>query len=76
MNRPGGNATGVSMISNQLEAKRLGLLHEMAPKAATVGVLINPNNASAEIEVPEVAGAARALGLQTLIRRVSRDSEL
>jgi putative ABC transport system substrate-binding protein len=76
MNRPGGNATGVSMFSNQLEAKRLGLLHEMAPKAAVVGILINPNNASAEIEASEIETAARALGLQALIRHVSRDDDL
>src|SRR3954454_13780820 len=43
MNKPGGNATGVSMFTNQLEAKRLGLLHEMVPKAKSVGVLVNPD---------------------------------
>ena len=41
LNRPGGNATGVSVLSNFLAQKRLGLLHELAPWAATVGVLIN-----------------------------------
>ena len=41
LNRPGGNATGVSVLSNSLAQKRLGLLHELAPLAATVGVLIN-----------------------------------
>jgi putative tryptophan/tyrosine transport system substrate-binding protein len=76
MNRPGGNATGVSMFSNQLEAKRLGLLHELVPKAAAIGILINPNNASAEIEASEVETAARSLGVQALIRHVSRDSDL
>src|SRR6516162_7516096 len=41
LNRPGGNATGVSFLSEILAEKRLGLLHELAPLAATVGVLIN-----------------------------------
>src|SRR3712207_5341092 len=43
-NRPGGNATGVAMITPQLEGKRLGLVHELVPDARLIGVLINPNN--------------------------------
>jgi len=42
LNRPGGNATGVYVLSNDLEAKRLGLLRELFPRAALFGVLINP----------------------------------
>ncbi|MFI4998950.1 MAG: ABC transporter substrate-binding protein [Reyranellales bacterium] len=76
MSRPGGNATGISMFTNQLEAKRLALLHELAPKVTAVGVLINPDNASAEKEQREVEAAARSLGLQVHIRRASRDSDL
>jgi len=48
LNRPGGNITGVWQYSSGLEAKRLGLLHEMVPKATPVAVLINPNFADAE----------------------------
>ena len=40
--RPGGNVTGVSFFSNDLEAKRLGLLHELVPQAAVVSALVNP----------------------------------
>jgi putative ABC transport system substrate-binding protein len=76
MNRPGGNATGVSMFTNQLEAKRLGLLHEMAPKVTAVGVLINPSNASAESQVEQVQTAARSLGLQAHVRNASNDRDL
>jgi putative ABC transport system substrate-binding protein len=43
LNRPGGNATGVSLLTTAPESKRLGLLHELAPGAKVVGVLINPN---------------------------------
>jgi len=76
MNRPGGNATGSSMFTAQLEAKRLGLLHEMAPKATAVGVLINPSFASAESQVEQVQTAARSLGLQLHVRNASNDREL
>ena len=76
MNRPGGNATGLSMFTAQLEAKRLGLLHEMAPKVTTVGVLINPSFASAESQVEQVRTAARSLGLQLHVRNASNDREL
>ena len=75
MNRPGGNATGISMFTNQLEAKRLGLLRQMAPKVTVVGVLINPSNASAEGQLKEVHAAARSLGLQVHVRRVSSYGE-
>jgi putative ABC transport system substrate-binding protein len=44
LNRPGGNLTGVSFFSPQMESKRLGLLHELVPKADLIAVLLNPNN--------------------------------
>src|SRR5690242_3106977 len=44
LNQPGGNLTGMSFFTNQMESKRLGLLHEIAPKAELIGVLLNPNN--------------------------------
>ena len=48
MNRPGGNVTGTHMLQTVIESKRLGLLHEVVPKAATIAVLLNPNSAAAE----------------------------
>jgi putative ABC transport system substrate-binding protein len=54
LNRPGGNVTGVYQFSNGLEAKRLGLLHEMVPKATTIAVLVNPNYSGAEDQLRDV----------------------
>jgi putative ABC transport system substrate-binding protein len=75
-NRPGGNATGMSILSPALEAKRLGLLHELMPKAATLGVLINPNFPPAADQLSDVQTAARALGSQIHVLRASTDSEI
>jgi putative ABC transport system substrate-binding protein len=76
MNRPGGNATGISMFTNQLEAKRLGLLQEMVPRIKAVGLLMNPNKASSENQLREVQAAARSLGLQLHVGRASSDAEI
>lgn len=62
--RPGGNITGINILTDLLEAKRLGLLHDLVPEAASVGFLWNPRFASAaENQVPDAQEAARALGL-------------
>jgi putative tryptophan/tyrosine transport system substrate-binding protein len=60
LNRPGGNATGISLLTTAPEAKRLGLLNELVPTAAIFGVLINPNYQEAEAQSREVHEAARA----------------
>jgi putative ABC transport system substrate-binding protein len=63
--RPGGNATGVNIFLAELAAKRLGLLHEMVPRATRVAVLVNPNSkTTAESTVQDVQAAAPVLGLQ------------
>jgi putative ABC transport system substrate-binding protein len=54
LNRPGGNITGVSFSSNISESKQLGLLHAMVPGATVIGVLVNPDNASAATEVRDL----------------------
>ena len=75
LNRPGGNITGVWQYSSGLEAKRLGLLHEMVPKATPVAVLINPNFADAENQLRDVQEAAARLGLQLVIVRANTESD-
>jgi ABC-type uncharacterized transport system substrate-binding protein len=62
--RPGGNATGFSIIAPELGAKRLELLKEIVPDAVSVAVVLNPQNPQSRIELNEMQAAARTLGLQ------------
>jgi putative ABC transport system substrate-binding protein len=64
LNRPGGNITGVNFFQSDLGAKRLGLLHELLPKATMVGILVNPTFVDAEAEIRDAKKAALLLGLQ------------
>src|SRR5437899_9312114 len=58
--RPGGNATGINFFNQEAVAKRLGLLHDLVPKAVRIAVLVNPVNASAtEPTLREIPEAAR-----------------
>ena len=75
-NRPGGNLTGINIFTTTLEAKRLGLLHELVPQAATIGVLLNANFPAAERQLRDVQGAARAIGLQIHALRANIDREI
>ena len=75
--RPGGNATGINSFSVEVVAKRLALLHELAPKAVRVAVLVNPANATvAETTLRDVQEAARAIGLQTHVLNASTSGEI
>lgn len=76
LNRPGGNATGISLLTTAPESKRLGLLHELVPKAALIGVLINPNYADAENQAREVQDAARSIGQEIRISKAGIDKDL
>ena len=75
LNRPGRNLTGVYQFANGLEAKRLGLLHEMVPRATAIAVLANPNYSSAEDQLSEVQKAAASLGVQLVIVRANVESD-
>jgi len=75
--RPGGNLTGINLLSLELTAKRLELLREMLPAAARVAVLVNPaNTANAQITLREVEAAGRAMGLQLQIFNASTSREI
>jgi putative ABC transport system substrate-binding protein len=61
-NHPAGNVTGLSQLAAALGAKRVELLHELKPEAATLGVLINPSNPNAESDTKEAQAAAHVVG--------------
>src|SRR5262245_25517535 len=67
LNRPRGNMTGVSLITAALEAKRLEILSELVPSAATIGIFINSKGALAAEQSADVQKAAAAMGRQVLI---------
>jgi putative ABC transport system substrate-binding protein len=75
-NRPGGNATGLYLFSSQLEPKKLELLHELAPKAAVIGVLRNPTNPNAEAQSESLRAAARTLGLEIFFVNASTERDI
>jgi putative ABC transport system substrate-binding protein len=75
--RPGGNLTGVNIVSAELVAKRLELWRDLVPAAARVAVLINPANpAFAETTLREIEPAARALGLQIQVLKADTSREI
>jgi ABC-type uncharacterized transport system substrate-binding protein len=69
LNRPGGNATGVSVFTARLGSKRLGLLHEMVPSASPIAILVNPTNPDTEDEAKDIQEAAQGLGVQVFVVR-------
>jgi putative tryptophan/tyrosine transport system substrate-binding protein len=75
-NRPGGNATGVSFVLATLEAKRLGLLHELLPHVIKVGVLLDPDFLLAEMQLRDLQEAASARRLEIQALRASTDREI
>lgn len=75
-NRPGGNLTGVSLLTNTLEAKRVGLLRELLPAMATIGILVNPNFPPAAGQINDVQVVAQKLGLRALPLRANTDTEI
>jgi putative ABC transport system substrate-binding protein len=75
-NRPGGNVTGVTLLTTLMETKRFGLLRELAPRAPLFGALINPNIPAAARQLQEIEGAARAVGQPLVISKAGTDDDL
>jgi putative ABC transport system substrate-binding protein len=76
--RPRGNLTGINMLANELEAKRLQLLHQLVPQAQRIAVLVNPDSViNTETTLRDVEAAARTIGLQlqVLKARTAREIE-
>ncbi len=75
-NRPGGNVTGVTRLTEELVPKRLGLISELAPKATAIGLLVNPNGLQTAIQLQEMQEATRPRGLALHVASASSDGEL
>ena len=76
LNRPGGNATGVTMLSNVLTAKRLELVNEVVPSASAIGFLVDPNNPNAAAETSDAEVGARTIGKRIVLLRASTEHEI
>jgi putative ABC transport system substrate-binding protein len=75
-NRPGGNATGVSLYTTELLRKRFEFLRELLPRASSVALLVNPLSPAADIEIEDMNDAAGATGFQLLTLKATNEPEL
>jgi ABC-type uncharacterized transport system substrate-binding protein len=76
LSRPGGNATGFTLLTNEMEPKRLGILRDLVPKAGVIGVLLNPNFPPAVSQLGALKNAAQSIGQTMAVFRASNDAEL
>jgi putative ABC transport system substrate-binding protein len=74
--RPGGNVTGVTLLTTVMGPKRLGLLRDLAPGVPLIGALINPNSPQAALQLQQFEDAARAIGQRIIIGKASNDEAL
>jgi putative ABC transport system substrate-binding protein len=76
LNRPGGNVTGMSILSSELAAKNVQLLKEMIPAVEVIAYLVNPLNPGVELYKKQAANAADALGITVHVIKASTDHDL
>jgi putative ABC transport system substrate-binding protein len=76
LSRPSGNLTGVTNLNMEVGPKRLELVHNLVPAAATIALLVNPTNNTAEAQLREMQAAARTLGVQLQVLRASTEREI
>ena len=76
ISRPGANVTGMGLFNSALGGKRLELLHQLLPASKSVGLLTNPDNPSADLELSEVRAAAKVLKIDLQEVKGSTDQEL
>jgi putative tryptophan/tyrosine transport system substrate-binding protein len=76
LNRPGGNVTGTSWFNAEVAAKRLGLLHELAPAAGIVAMLVNPRDPDAGTQLADLQDAARVLGRRVVVLNAATVGEI
>ena len=75
-NRPGGNVTGVTLMTNLMESKRFGLLRDLVPDTQLVGVLLNPSFAPSARQLQQIEEAARSIGQRLIVAKASTDEGL
>lgn len=76
LNRPGGNITGVSYLTVDLEVKLLEILHEVIPRASVIAILVNPKSPDTATQVNNVQAAARTIGKQIIVLNVQTESDI
>ena len=76
LNRPGGNLTGVSLISYELDSKRLQLLHELLPAASTIGLMVNADNPTIAATIPNMSASAEANHQKLVVLDARTEAEI
>ena len=76
LNRPGGNVTGASLFTSEVETKKFALLRELLPKASLIAMLVNPANPSAEPDIQDVQSAAASVGQRISLLKASSEPEI
>src|SRR5262249_41660260 len=76
INRPGGNATGVNILVTAVESKRLGLLHELAPRSDLIAIMVNPNSPELEAQLSDVTAAAQSIGKKLEVLKAGNVGEI
>ena len=74
--RPGGNVTGITLLTSLMEPKRLGLLRDLAPGVSVIGALVNPDFPPAVLQLQQIEEAARDIGQRIVIAKASNDDAL
>ena len=75
-NRPGGNATGVSVFTSELGPKRLGLVRELLPQPGTIAFFVNPKSATTPFQITEMQAAAQAVGQPLLVFNADTEEQV
>ena len=76
LQRPDANITGVTVLSRELAAKRLELLHEVAPSISSIALVVNPKNANVKLEIEEVEKAARVLDVPIQVKEATNSAQI
>ena len=76
LNRPGGNITGVTFLGSMIASKQIGLLRDMVPRLATIGVLLNPANPMTPSIARDVQAAAQSVGLKAVVVEASSERDI